>query len=142
MIRSREYLLFASATAVFRVGMYLLTPETVTKVKISAKAWADKDIQELAYGYTNVIRLFMLLKAIVFGYCSYLSSPNERDVIAWISFGFDAYTWSQMIRKRFFPSGKQTSRVLLPPTTAAMTVQSLLMSSFLVFYSFDLFQRN
>jgi hypothetical protein len=141
MIQSRGYLLFSSATAIFRVGMYILNPLAVTKCKISEKAWKEQDIQELAYGYTNVIRMLMLLKAVVFGYGSYLSSPQERDIIAWISVGFDAYTWANMIRKKFF-GGKQTSQVLLPPTNAAMTVQSILTASFLVFYSFDFFHRD
>jgi hypothetical protein len=130
MIWSRQYLLFASSVAFFRVGVYIFRWKTVTQVKIAPKAWEDEDprIQEVAYAFTYMIRTIMLLKGVVFSYSSFLRNGDDRDAVALISFGFDLWMWLNMVRKHLW----KPSKVVLPPSTPAMTIQSCLTLSYLI----------
>lgn len=140
MILSGQYLLFASSIAFFRVGVYLLYPKTVTQVKIASQAWEDVRIQEISFAYTNTIRTLMLFKGVIFLYCSYMKDTQGRDAIALISFGFDLWMWFMMIRKMFSKTqGDGSLKALLPPTTSAMTIQSILTTSYLFFFGLEYF---
>lgn len=157
MILCRSYLLFSSSVALFRVSMYITNLELVTKVKISSKFWSDPAIQEVAYAYTRVIGYFMLFKGIIFGYCGYYlpNSSQYQEIIALTSFGFDVISLGTMIarlitRSRGGQAGKggegkvkneeNKEHALLPPTTAALTVQSLLTSSYLICHGLEYFR--
>jgi hypothetical protein len=139
MIFSRHYLLFASSVAFFRVGVYILRPKTVTQIKIDPKAWEDPRIQEISYAYTNTIRTLMLLKGVIFSYCSSFRSNEERDAIALISFGFDIWMWLMMVGRLFSKTEGGPPKALLPPTTSAMTIQTVLTTSYLFFSGLEYF---
>lgn len=136
--------------------MYTFNLELVTKVKIASESWQDPAIQEISYAYTRIIRNLMLFKGIMFGYCGlYLQNQENQQHIALISFGFDFYMLANMLlrlmRKSPSPHGqgevekegkdkKQKNMILLPPTTAALIVQSLLTGSYLLCYGMEYFQ--
>jgi hypothetical protein len=145
MILSRQYLLFASFIAFFRVGIYIFRWKAVTQVKIDPKAWEDPKIQEVAYAFTYMIRTMMLLKGIVFSYSSFLKNSEERDVLALISFGFDLYMLLNMIRKYQISKSKDKggesskSQVVLPAATPGMIIQSILTLSYLLCFGLEYF---
>jgi hypothetical protein len=79
----------------------------------------------------------MLLKGVIFSYCSFLRNNDERDAIALISFGFDLWMWLKMIGR--LSKSERPPKVLTPPTTPALTIQSILMMSYLFCFGLEYF---
>ena len=133
-----RYLQFVSLIAFFRVIIYFINLEFVTKIKINKKYYNNKQIKELSISYTTLIRLFMLFKGVIFLNSSFLSSKKEQFNYCIISIIFDLFVWIQLIRKYFFIKKKITNEeIFVPPTTAVIIVQSLLVVSFIIFSLFD-----
>lgn len=129
------YLQFASFIALFRVFIYIINFNNVTKCKISSLYWKQNEIKEISFILSKILGLFMLFKGIIFGYCSLLKNINEQYNISLISFIFDLYIWLNMIYYKLFPH-LYKNKVFLPTTTAAFTIQSILTLSFIYFYLF------
>ena len=85
------YLRGVAFMSAFRVCMYFLNLELVTKVKIAKGDWEDRRVRELAYAWTKQIRLFMIMRTVTFGLGSCLRNRDERNVLAAVSFLFDLY---------------------------------------------------
>lgn len=129
------YLQFASFIAFFRVFIYIINFNYVTKCKISSFYWKQNEIKEISFQYTKLIFLFMLFKGIIFIYSSFLKNNNEKFNISLISFIFDLYLWLNMIYYKLFPH-LYSYKVILPATNSAFTVQSIITLSFIIFYFF------
>lgn len=56
------YMIFVTLISVFRVIVYVLNLEHVTKTKILKREWENLSVREVAYGMTKMIRHFMIFK--------------------------------------------------------------------------------
>jgi hypothetical protein len=71
--------------------MYIVAKDSVTSVKISPEAWKNKGIKEVAYAYTNMIRIFMSFRAAVTIWATYLPDTIQKRILCTIIFIFDLY---------------------------------------------------
>ena len=85
------YLRFVACLSAFRVCVYILNLEMVTKVKIAKKDWEDPRVRDIAFMWTKQIRTFMTMRTLIFGAGSYLRNREERNILAAVSFSFDVY---------------------------------------------------
>lgn len=124
------YLRFAAFVATFRALMYVFNYKVVTECKFDPSSLRNQDVRDVAYAYSSLIRVFMFFKAFVFGLGSFIQIKSHRDVLSTLSFVFDVYLLIKIIVGRQYPK----KSALLPGTTIATSIQTVLTISFPLLY--------
>eukprot|EP01084_Bolivina_argentea_P128297 226802_1 len=88
----------------FRLFAYILNMKMVTKAKINEKDWDNAKVQELAYRWTETVRLWSITRV-----SAYLSVILAADVTTnryflWTNLGIDVYELSDMIHNYYAQS--------------------------------------
>ena len=137
------YLRCVALFSAFRVVIYIINLELVTRVKISKADWENLRIRELAYTWTKQIQNLMTFRTLVFGLGSFLRNREERNVLALLSFCTDLQIMFVIYRVYYVKSAKTANSVLvhenaIPPTL----IQGAHIAAFFVACYFEYFNED
>jgi hypothetical protein len=123
-ISAQTYLYVVAGVSAFRVAMYVLFIENVTSVKINPKIWNDAAVQEVAYGYSGVIRLLCMLRAALCYWGARNLPPSLQGQLALITFMTDLQIYYTAFKMYSRPEEQDEKKAFTRTTTVAMGIQT------------------
>ena len=118
------YFYWAFFVNVFRVTMYIILFERVTKGKVRKDVWENPAVREATYCFTGTIRLFMIFRAVITGWAMYLPDDIMKRSLVSIFFVCDLYMLSQIVGISKDAKGKyiEQRENSLPPFLIQLTI--------------------
>ena len=120
------YFYWAFLVNVFRVVVYIILFEQVTKVKVRKDVWENPAVQEAAYSFTGTIRMYMAFRSAITGWAMYLPDDVMKRSLVSLFYVSDLYMLYQIIGTS--KNGKRTYMVhredAWPPFLIQLTIVS------------------
>lgn len=115
MAASILYLRYVAAVSIFRVIVYFVDLDSVSKAKVKKEAWEDPNIREITRAYCAVVRMMMGLRSAICLWALFLQDGTQKDNFCLINVAFDLHLMYNVIKSSWLKS-----LVLAPQTDAVV----------------------
>jgi hypothetical protein len=123
--QSKIYLRINVGLYIFRLFMYTIQFETVSRNKVLPEKWKNKDVQSAIFKYSQAVYHAMFFKTVMYGWASMQTDAAVRNQMAYMCLTFEFIALFNLLKENLGVS-KSLSIAALPIVPRVLQVLTVM----------------